>query len=137
MGADAITERRLRRRLARLLGPTAIARLDALGPHEHRALRRGRELNDSPPLRPLPVSDEMRPVEDEIREQDVHWIEVALVDEEGQPYPNEPYVLELPDGSVKRGRLDAEGLARVERIGVPGSCKLTFPELDQDAWAPA
>lgn len=64
------------------------------------------------------------------------WIEIELVDEEGAPVPGEKYEITLPDGSVKTGTLGAIGFARVERID-PGNCKVTFPNLDKDAWEPA
>lgn len=63
-----------------------------------------------------------------------HWIEIELVDEEGQPVPGEPYRITLPDGTtVADGTLDAKGWARVDNID-PGSCKVTFPNLDKEAW---
>jgi len=63
-----------------------------------------------------------------------HWIEIQLVDEEGQPVAGEPYIVTLPDGStVADGTLDEKGFARVEGID-PGTCKVTFPNLDKDAW---
>jgi len=62
------------------------------------------------------------------------WIEIQLVDEEKQPVPGEPYQITLPDGeTVAEGTLDDKGLARVEGIE-PGTCKITFPNLDKDAW---
>lgn len=65
-----------------------------------------------------------------------HWIEIELLDEGGSPVPGEPYRITLPDGStVADGTLDEKGHARVENID-PGSCKVTFPNLDQDAWGP-
>jgi type VI secretion system secreted protein VgrG len=64
------------------------------------------------------------------------WIEIELVDEEGQPVPGEPYRITLPDGTtVADGTLDEKGWARVDNID-PGSCKVTFPNLDKDAWEP-
>jgi hypothetical protein len=66
----------------------------------------------------------------------VHWIEIRLVGEDDSPVPNEAYRIELPDGSVATGYLDENGLARVENIEAPGNCKITFPELDRDAWEP-
>jgi hypothetical protein len=33
------------------------------------------------------------------------------------------------------GTLDENGFARVEGID-PGQCKVTFPDLDKDAWSP-
>ena len=63
-----------------------------------------------------------------------HWIEIELVDEEGQPVPGEPYKITLPDGTtVADGTLDEKGFARVDGID-PGTCKVTFPNLDKDAW---
>ena len=56
------------------------------------------------------------------------WIEVRLLDEEGEPVPNERYRLELPDGSVREGRLDANGHARVDEVENPGDCRVSFPD---------
>jgi hypothetical protein len=57
------------------------------------------------------------------------WIAIELIDDEGVPYPDEFYRLELPDGSTRQGRLDREGKARIESIP-EGSCKVFFPDLD-------
>jgi type VI secretion system secreted protein VgrG len=65
-----------------------------------------------------------------------HWIEIKLVDEDGKPVPGEPYQITLPDGStIADGTLDEKGFARVDNID-PGTCKVTFPNLDEDAWKP-
>ncbi len=65
-----------------------------------------------------------------------HWIEIELVDEAGQPVAGEPYNVTLPDGAtVADGTLDEKGRARVENID-PGTCNVTFPNLDKDAWGP-
>src|SRR5262245_25914609 len=65
------------------------------------------------------------------------WIEIELVDEAGNPVPGERYRITLPDGkTVDEGTLDEKGCARVECID-SGTCKITFPELDRDAWKPA
>jgi hypothetical protein len=61
------------------------------------------------------------------------WIEIELVDEENQPVPGEKYRIDLPDGSVVEGNLDSKGKARREGIK-PGTCKVTFPNLDKEAW---
>lgn len=61
------------------------------------------------------------------------WIEIELIDPNGQPVPHERYKLTLPDGSVKWGRLDSFGKARVERLQ-PGTCQVTFPDRDQEVW---
>ena len=45
------------------------------------------------------------------------YIELSLVDENDEPLANEPYLLELPDGSVREGKLDADGFVREEDTG--------------------
>lgn len=63
------------------------------------------------------------------------WIEIQLLGEDGEPVPNTKYRVQLPDGRIEEGTLDAEGVAGFEGIAA-GSCKITFPELDQEAWEP-
>jgi len=66
-----------------------------------------------------------------------HWIEIELKDEAGKPVPGQKYMVTLPDGStVATGTTDDKGRARVEGID-PGTCKVTFPDLDKDAWKKA
>jgi len=63
-----------------------------------------------------------------------HWIEIEFQDEAGQPITGEPYRITLPDGTtVADGTLDEKGRARVANID-PGTCKVTFPNLDKEAW---
>lgn len=62
------------------------------------------------------------------------WITIELVGEDDAPIPGERYRIELPDGSVREGRLDGRGLARVREID-PGQCVVTFPDLDEAAWS--
>jgi type VI secretion system secreted protein VgrG len=64
------------------------------------------------------------------------WIEIELVDEDGNPVPGETYLVTTPDGAVAQGTLDENGFARVEGMD-PGTCKITFPALDKDAWEKA
>jgi len=66
-------------------------------------------------------------------EEEKSWIEIELVDENDQPVAGETYQIELPDGSIATGRTDEKGLARVSGID-PGTCKITFTNLDKDAW---
>jgi hypothetical protein len=61
------------------------------------------------------------------------WIEIELVDEEDQPVPGEEYRIELPGGKTVSGSLDFEGFAHIDGIE-RGNCKITFPNLDGDAW---
>jgi hypothetical protein len=65
------------------------------------------------------------------------WIEIEMKDEADQPVTGEAYQITLPDGeTVASGSLDEKGFARVEGIE-PGSCKITFPNLDKSAWEEA
>lgn len=61
------------------------------------------------------------------------WIEIYLRDADGQPVPGEKYRIEMPDGSVEEGNLD--GFGHAEYYGInPGTCQVSFPDLDADAW---
>jgi type VI secretion system secreted protein VgrG len=66
-------------------------------------------------------------------EKKTSWIEIELVDEAGQPWPNEPYEIITTDGEKITGTLDAKGQARVA-LDEDGVQKISFPRLDQDAW---
>ena len=83
----------------------------------------------STPAKPFKSSSE----EGEGEEESV-WIEIELVGEDDEPIPGESSEITLPDGSVARGTLDQNGHARVEGFE-DGSCKISFPDLDKDAWA--
>lgn len=63
------------------------------------------------------------------------WIEIVLMDEAGNPVASESYRLVLPDGTVQTGKLDDKDRARVEGID-PGSCQVSFPEMDGAEWRP-
>jgi type VI secretion system secreted protein VgrG len=74
-----------------------------------------------------------KPSEDEEKS----WIEIELVDEEGNPVPGERYEVTLPDGEqVASGTLDQNGFAHIGGID-PGECQITFPNLDKEAWEKA
>lgn len=64
----------------------------------------------------------------------VTWIAIQLKDQAGQPVTGERYRIEMPDGTIAEGTLDEKGAARIDGISDPGSCKVSFPALDQDAW---
>ncbi len=80
-------------------------------------------------------SEKVKPHKEE--QEDLHWIEIELVGEDDEPIPGEYYKITLPDGSVASGTLDDKGLARVEGIRDAGDCKITFPDLDSEAWESA
>ena len=81
-----------------------------------------------------PLKPHKPPETDDEKKKKTSWIEIKLIDEEGHPVPGEEYRIALPDGeTVARGTLDDKGFARVAGID-PGSCKVTFPNLDTSAW---
>lgn len=61
------------------------------------------------------------------------WVELELLDTDGEPLAGERYRVVLPDGEVREGKLDASGRAR-EESPQAGTCKVSFPDLDQAEW---
>lgn len=61
------------------------------------------------------------------------WIEIILVDAEGKPMPGVKYRITPPGGAPVEGRLNEHGQAGLYQIE-PGNCKITFPDLDREAW---
>ncbi len=72
-----------------------------------------------------------RPAEKKTEKKD--WIEIILVDREGKPMPGVRYRITPPGGNPVEGRLNEHGQAGLYNID-PGNCKITFPDLDKDAW---
>jgi hypothetical protein len=62
------------------------------------------------------------------------FIAIELVDEEGRPVSFERYRITLPDGSVRNGRLDEKGRARIENIRPAGACDVTFIDIHGEEW---
>lgn len=54
------------------------------------------------------------------------WIEIKLQDDEGNPIADEEYIIYLPDGTTRRGNLDAEGKVKLEDIP-PGNYRIVYP----------
>ncbi len=66
-------------------------------------------------------------------EDEIHWIEIKLVDEDGVAVPNEPYLIVTPDNKEHRGITDADGWARLDGI-IAGQCKVSFTNLHKTEW---
>lgn len=64
-----------------------------------------------------------------------HWIEIAMVDQEGNPVAGEAYKVTVPGGAIITGTLNEKGRARIDGID-PGTAKVIFPDIDKDAWSP-
>jgi hypothetical protein len=62
------------------------------------------------------------------------WVEFVLVDMEGKPVPGVRYRVHLPaEETPHEGVLNNLGQAGFYEIE-PGTCRITFPDLDKDAW---
>lgn len=81
----------------------------------------------------VPIEPHKIITDPEERKKKPSWIEIVLVDEEDKPIPGEAYQVVLPDGSVQNGSLNEKGFARIDAID-PGSCRVSFPNLDKKDW---
>jgi hypothetical protein len=61
------------------------------------------------------------------------WIEIVLVDMDGNPMPGVKYRITPPSGEPKEDFLNEYGQGGYFEIE-PGTCKVSFPDLDKDAW---
>ncbi|RKX21634.1 MAG: hypothetical protein DRP51_03900 [Candidatus Zixiibacteriota bacterium] len=57
------------------------------------------------------------------------WLEIKMLDNNGQPVCNVKYKLTLPDGQERQGTIGAEGFAREDNI-TPGKCLIEFEDTD-------
>ena len=58
------------------------------------------------------------------------WVEIVLKSTGGKPIGDEDYILYLPDGSQRKGKLDASGYAKEENIP-PGRIRIEMPNLSR------
>jgi type VI secretion system secreted protein VgrG len=82
----------------------------------------------APAPAPAPVAEAV--------EEPADWLEIELRTTEGRPVPGERYAVKLSDGSVLAGFTDDAGKARLEGVK-KGQARVSFPDLDKDAWKPA
>jgi hypothetical protein len=64
------------------------------------------------------------------KDEEITWVEIELKDKKGNPVAGESYEVKLADGSVRSGKLDKEGKARLAGVK-PGSCEVKFPKVDK------
>ena len=70
-----------------------------------------------------------------IAPEPISWVFFEVVDEDGVPVADEMYRAELPDGSVREGRVNNQGKGQVQLVGVEeGSCIVSFPKIDKNDW---
>lgn len=65
--------------------------------------------------------------------EDPSWIEIRLIDMEGNAVPRERYRVTDSNQKDHEGNLDESGYARIDGIP-PDSCEITFPDRDGEAW---
>jgi hypothetical protein len=84
--------------------------------------------------KPLPEVSEPEQAPEIVHEKEEKvWIEIMLVDETNHPVAGERFRILLPNGKKVEGKTDSRGMARVDNID-PGTCQVTFPYLDREAW---
>jgi uncharacterized Zn-binding protein involved in type VI secretion len=64
------------------------------------------------------------------------WLEVELIGEDGKGVVGERYLVIPPSGAPVTGYLDEDGRAILDGL-LPGTCQISFPDLDSEAWQPA
>ncbi|TWT45490.1 hypothetical protein RAS1_19150 [Phycisphaerae bacterium RAS1] len=110
--------------------------------HLHRAIETGRLVALRRPFVPTPIGVEPKPFEKAAQEppppaEEVDtWLDIRLLDADGEPVAGAPYRVTLPDGSKRHGFLNYLGRVRVENITRRGECQVEFPALDEKDWQP-
>lgn len=125
--------------LVALVGDPAVVSVEVLGERLRDAADCGGLVVFEEPVRAIEATaiEPQDLVTDElIAALEQHWIEVRLLDEDGQPRPGEPYRVTLSDNTEVSGRLDDRGVARIPDVP-GGSCSWSFPALHPDEWAAA
>lgn len=94
----------------------------------------------APVIGPAGEDDERKPRDDDgftalQSGPPTHWVEIQLVGEDGEGIPGQRYRIVAPDGVEWSGYTDSLGLARINRIP-EGTCQISFPDLDAEAWEP-
>jgi hypothetical protein len=78
------------------------------------------------PSEPQPMFDEQ-----------LHWVEIHLVGEDDVGIAGAECEVTLATGKVVKRRTDRNGIVRIEGIASTANCSVTFPRIDEAAWAPA
>jgi type VI secretion system secreted protein VgrG len=65
-----------------------------------------------------------------------HWIEIEVVDQDGNPLRGKFYRIKTPNGQVAESFTDEHGKAKIEHID-SGTCEISFPEIDENDVEPA
>lgn len=76
-------------------------------------------------------SDEAGSTTEPCERQEKTWIDLELLDPDGQPVANRKLRITLSDGRVIEGSTDASGLFGVDGID-PGECRIDALDLAED-----
>lgn len=88
----------------------------------------------APTLRPnIPVTPKPVPARRPVVEVTT-WVELLVVNEQGEPMPGVAYRITLPDGIQRTGTVDRFGLVRLTGVD-PGQCVFELPDVDGRAWS--
>jgi len=113
--------------------PEKAQEADVAEPGEVEELKKDQLVTKSGKFGALKFKTAKKPGDEEEAKLKSSWIEIELIGEDDSPVIGESYRVILADGTAVEGTLDEKGLARIEGIE-PGTCKVTFPRLDSDAW---
>lgn len=64
--------------------------------------------------------------------QEEHWIEVEVLDADGDPIAGIEVDIRPPSGALRSGKTNLFGHVRVEGIPNAGDCQISLPELDEN-----
>ena len=70
---------------------------------------------------------------EEVSLPELSWLEFQLLDGWGNPLRGERFEVELPDGEIREGELDEEGIGRIDDTP-PGECVVRLPDIDAKDW---
>ncbi len=116
--------------------PTAVEEADVAEPGEVDKIKAEQRKTKTGKYGSVQVPPHQPPQTKEEKKKKPSWIEIVLVDDDDRPVAGERFKITLSDGSVAEGTLDDKGFARVAGME-PGTCKVTFPELDKSVWKKA
>jgi hypothetical protein len=112
--------------------PTAPHDADQADPVEV-AKAKSRELKDAKSKYGQQKVQAEKKAAEESKQKGLVWIEIELVGEDDKPIAGERYLIKDPEGIEHEGTLDDKGFARVDGLE-KGTCKVSFPNLDGEAW---
>lgn len=61
------------------------------------------------------------------------FVAISLVDQHDEPVGYQRYRVSTSDGQIREGTLDAVGKVQLDGIA-PGTCQVSFPDLDANDW---